>query len=211
MSRVNCDTAHRVALSPQAPYLSPQMRKTAFSRGPWHTKKQTRTFTLIRKPTQTLSICHGGWKHACAHKPRSSDVNVQKIKRFIIYLLFFFFLPHPPVIFIPSQCMLLHQIDIKEGPVCVCWLSFQSRMCTWPLADRVDKWQCFLMRAKRAGQPHTSMMRSSICNIIYLSHWFLILALAHTPTRQHEKDDASNLPPQPDNSILDSAPFGRDN
>lgn len=107
----------------------------------------------------------------------------------------FFFLPHPPVIFIPSQCMLLQQIDIKEGPVCVCWLSFQSRMCTWPLADRVDKWQCFLMRAKRAGQPHTSMMRSSICNIIYLSHWFLILALAHTPTRQHEKDDASNLPP----------------
>lgn len=34
MSGVNCDTARRVALPPQAPYLSPQMRKTAFSRGP---------------------------------------------------------------------------------------------------------------------------------------------------------------------------------
>lgn len=60
MSRVNCDTARSVALSPQAPYLSPQMRKTAFSRGPWHTKKQTRTFTLIRKPTQDAE--HLSWR-----------------------------------------------------------------------------------------------------------------------------------------------------
>lgn len=69
MSRVNCDTARSVALSPQAPYLSPQMRKTAFSRGPWHTKKQTHTFTLIRKPTQTPSICHGGWKTRARTNP----------------------------------------------------------------------------------------------------------------------------------------------
>lgn len=34
MSRVNCNTTRNVILSPQAPYLSPQMRKTAFSRGP---------------------------------------------------------------------------------------------------------------------------------------------------------------------------------
>lgn len=55
MSRVNCDAARRFTLSPQAAYLSPQMRKTAFSRGPprTHTRTHAQTHTEKGRKSRT--------------------------------------------------------------------------------------------------------------------------------------------------------------
>lgn len=104
MSRVNCDAARRITLSPQAAYLSPQMRKTAFSRGParahvrapGHTQGRggSRTLTLIRQPADAEHLSRR-LTRTRAH-PQTSCAE-EEVESLLLCRCFLFFSSHANV------------------------------------------------------------------------------------------------------------------